>query len=181
MLLHQDTRLVTIYVRHPITISQDVEFFLLRSQYFRDNSLNDGNFQAYILLFCSQSRIRTYKSYYLVLTSGDLFRTNVITQSSVFPVRHLTVNATFCPFQDSILPYELPTSPSYDTEGVSVRKSLEPLSLSSSFHVRTIIRCRRKGWLPTRRSFRLYCTFLELRDVLMFTTQRESSFRHSGI
>lgn len=26
-----------------------------------------------------------------------------------------------------------------------------------------------------------YTTFLKLRDVLMFTTQRESSFRHSGM
>ena len=62
-----------------------------------------------------------------------VFKTGAFNHSAIFP------NATFCPFQDWILPYELPTSPSYDTEGVSVRKSLEPLSLSSSFHVRTIM------------------------------------------
>ena len=52
VLLHQDMGLVTTHMRHPVTIPPDVEFFLLRSHYFRDNSLKDGYFQAYFPLFC---------------------------------------------------------------------------------------------------------------------------------
>lgn len=51
VLLHQNTRFVTTYVRHPITTSLDVDFLSVRSRYFSKPTCSCAITTHYVMVF----------------------------------------------------------------------------------------------------------------------------------